>query len=1445
MAKNLNRKVTVYINGSEIKSTIASLEAELKKLKNQQKQLTIGTDEYVEVGKKIREIENILHSQRAAMHSLNNEWKSTTERVAEAANVLMGFQSAMQMIDLGVGKIKDLAKDAAALDDVYADVMKTTGLTHDEVLKLNEAFKKMDTRTSREELNKLAYEAGKLGINSADAVAGFVSAADKINIALGDVLGEGAMVTIGKLSEVYAKSTHQLAENSGDIEKQMLAIGSAINMLGQSSTANENYLVDFLGRLGGVATQAGLSADQILGFASALDQDMQKVEMSATAFQKLIGQMIKKPQEFLAAAKMPLSEFKELMEKDMNGAILQVLKGFNEMGGYTALVPVFKDMGLDGQRAAAAISAMASSLDKVTTAQAIANEELTTGNSVIKEFNTKNENMQANAEKAKKRFEEIRIELGNELYPILIHLQTSGTVLMKGVAGFLQLIKENKAILPGLVALMANWLRVKLLNMAADGKLASSLKSLLGIERLKAHQTDVLTAKTLKKTAAEEQERLMTIKNQLAIERENLARQKSKVGMEAQSLVVVAETRVKQLETAATNQATVAANAHTSAINAQKSAFASTPWGLIITALTTIATVTINIVKNSEKWKLKETLRETARQAGEAEGKVKVLFERLQDATVGSENYKKALGELKAEYPELIARHIDEEGKIKDLTAAYNDLAAAARKSVEDRIYAEKVSEIYANLHEELDKSMNDASVFIDRVMKKQSEAQRKATKQLINEVLRDMSEGALKRTEAWEKINSILNRATGMSSDTRWAVPGRLLELEGAIIKTNRSIDALKDKLKPTNTDPYKIQGKSVEQLESDLAAANAQMEKLKKMQDAATSSPIGATDYSRQIMDQQKKVEALTAAIEARKKAEQTDTTTTTTTVTEETEKERKAREKAEAAWTRFSNSYDQAMAKINARTLSGIEAIGAEVDAATMSMRNALLEIDQTAHPDAAQMLSDLETASENWKRAKIDEYIAKTNKEIDKLSRSTAKQGSGEIDKVRKATVALQQNLVGIDTTIEQLTTDRDKLMKTDIVHAAQIDAQIKKYKELRQAMVGAAFAEIATNVKNPFQKQEDEMSSLWLPKNREKALAKVNKEIDKYSKALDDAIAAEREMARVDDENGDDAGAKKHTEAAEALEAQRQGLVNVREEAEKLAKHKALSATLSKWDDMMEEFGNKALSVFSNINTILANVAQQRLNDLEDEKDDQIKVLDDQLEHGLISQESYEERKKELEDKYKDEALKAEKEDWQRQKNYGYSEAIINAAVAATKLWAGEGTTAYKLAMSALLATEMATQIAAIANQPEPRAKGGYMDDETIYRVGEAGREWVASNRLLTDPTTAPLIEQLEAYQRGNSRALSNTPMAMLDMPAASAAAQRIGRAHSFPMQVPSTPGTTAPAAETSDDNHELVKIMRDLCGYMKDPRNRQAVLSRQKLEDFEDNEQFLRNRALL
>lgn len=138
-----------------------------------------------------------------------------------------------------------------------------------------------------------------------------------------------------------------------------------------------------------------------------------------------------------------------------------------------------------------------------------------------------------------------------------------------------------------------------------------------------------------------------------------------------------------------------------------------------------------------------------------------------------------------------------------------------------------------------------------------------------------------------------------------------------------------------------------------------------------------------------------------------------------------------------------------------------------------------------------------------------------------------------------------------------------------------------------------------------------------------------------------------------------------------------------------------------------------------------------------------------------------------------------------------------------------------------------------------------MERETVYKAGEAGPEWVASNQLLKDPQAAPMISALEAYQRGNRRALSSIPMAALDMPAATAAAGQIGRSHGMTQQSAAAVWEHPTAASVGTDSHELVKLMAELVKYEKDPRNRQAVISRQTMEDFENNEKFLREHAML
>ena len=419
------------LNSASIKELTAAQRALLAQIKK----LAPGSDEFVAATQKYKQVTARIKSVETAYKQVDESQQSMFRRLASGMNryFLMASTAIATVTGLSM-RFRDAARQAAELDDKMAQVMKTTGLTHEQVEKLNEAFKKMDTRTTIEQLNLLAYQAGKLGYNTVESVQQFVEAADIINVALGDVLGDDATLEIAKLAEVYSQSTDLI--ESKDLKGKMMAVGSAINQLGKESTASESYMVDFLGRLGGVATQAGLSADQILGYASALDQMKQKVEMSATAFQKLIQQMIKKPEEFVKAAQMPLEDFKNLMDTDMNAAIQRVLTGFNEMGGFTELVPIFKDMGLDGARAASVIASLAGNLDKVSIAQATATAHIEKGTSMLNEYNIMNSSLQARLEKARKEFHNATIELGQNLNPVLLKSTNAITYLIKALARY-------------------------------------------------------------------------------------------------------------------------------------------------------------------------------------------------------------------------------------------------------------------------------------------------------------------------------------------------------------------------------------------------------------------------------------------------------------------------------------------------------------------------------------------------------------------------------------------------------------------------------------------------------------------------------------------------------------------------------------------------------------------------------------------------------------------------------------------------------------------------------------------------------------------------------------------------------------------------------------------------------------------------------------------------
>lgn len=394
------------------KMTMAELKSHIKETRAALEKAVPGTDNWVVLNKELknsqqrfRELINEARGTKRVMKTILNDWGG----LAMSANNIISLVSRYR------GELEHAKQSWLQYDEALVDAMKTTGLSRDEIEELSAELKKFDTRTAQNELLSLARVGGKLGLSGKEDLLEFVSAADKINVALKEDLGgdaEAAIGQIGKLVDIF-----QLKGQMG-LERAMLSVGSAINELGAASTANEGYIVNFTNRLAGIAPNASISIDKILGLASTLDANAQAAETAATAIGQTITAMFKKTETFAQIAKMPFEEFRDLLANDVNGALVKVLEGMKGDQGLFDIVDAMDEMHLNGQRATTVLGALANNVDMLKTQQQLANEAFQEGTSLTNEFNTKNESATAIQEKLKKRITETSVEIGQKLMPI-------------------------------------------------------------------------------------------------------------------------------------------------------------------------------------------------------------------------------------------------------------------------------------------------------------------------------------------------------------------------------------------------------------------------------------------------------------------------------------------------------------------------------------------------------------------------------------------------------------------------------------------------------------------------------------------------------------------------------------------------------------------------------------------------------------------------------------------------------------------------------------------------------------------------------------------------------------------------------------------------------------------------------------------------------------------
>lgn len=440
-------------------SSVRDLEYSMKVLNQEMRGLDRGSEAFKQMQMQAKQLKTELEAVRAEGQAQQSWIGRTADWFNRMQGVILGAIAAVSGLTFTV---KSCVEKFASMDEEMTNVRKYTGQTADEVERMNEDFKKMDTRTAREKLNQLAGDAGRLGITATSLVEEFVDGADKINVALGDDLGDEAVSQIGKLALMFGE------DKTKGLRGAMLATGSAVNELAQNSSASAGYLVDFTARVAGVGKQAGFTQAQIMGLASVLDQNMQQDETAATAVQNLLAKMFQDSAKFAKIAGLNVKEFSKTLKEDANGALLQFLAALRSKGGFAQLAPMFEEMKMDGSRATGVLTVLADKLDDIKAAQDLATKSYAEGTSVINEFNTQNENVQAQLDKAQKKFQDLAIVLGQKLYPAARYCISAANLGVRALSTLVDFVRDYWKVLVVLTAAIITYTTISKAKLIAD-----------------------------------------------------------------------------------------------------------------------------------------------------------------------------------------------------------------------------------------------------------------------------------------------------------------------------------------------------------------------------------------------------------------------------------------------------------------------------------------------------------------------------------------------------------------------------------------------------------------------------------------------------------------------------------------------------------------------------------------------------------------------------------------------------------------------------------------------------------------------------------------------------------------------------------------------------------------------------------------------------------------
>lgn len=419
MAKRVTTDLVITVNGKQVKDSFAGISAEVKKLEQDLKHLTPGTEAFKKKAEELKEAKAQFERIKAEVQQATAALDQVTGSAGRAGSALeaagrksAGFWESVKAVVTGnlltgfLGQLTGMAKDSVGelleISDAMTGVEKTSGLAAEKVRELWNDFDALDTRTDKKELLDIAQIGGRLGITDKEQLREFTEEIDKIYVALGDSFQGGleAVTTkVGKLKNLFEETKNQ---NYGEA---LNAIGSALNELGANGTASEENISDFATRIGQLPGALKPTISQTLGLGAAFEESGIDAEIAASGYSRFMSVAGTNVEAFAKQMRMSAEEARALFETKPEEFFLKFAQSMKGLGA-EGTAEVLKGLKLNTLEVQKAVGAAGDNADRFRELMHLAGEAMEEGTSIQEEFNKVNNNTAAIWEKIKKVWKE-------------------------------------------------------------------------------------------------------------------------------------------------------------------------------------------------------------------------------------------------------------------------------------------------------------------------------------------------------------------------------------------------------------------------------------------------------------------------------------------------------------------------------------------------------------------------------------------------------------------------------------------------------------------------------------------------------------------------------------------------------------------------------------------------------------------------------------------------------------------------------------------------------------------------------------------------------------------------------------------------------------------------------------------------------------------------------